>query len=87
MTAKINIEELVIENFNRVDHKYQNMLAVMAMIIMGVPAKKIPIDLAANMLCMIPKIAGEDVMTAMNDARRLVEIFSERVEALENRAN
>lgn len=87
MTAKINIEELVIENFNRVDRRYQAMLVSMVMIMMGTAAKKIDIDIAANLICFIPEIAGEDVRTAMNDAKRLEELFRERVEALENRAN
>lgn len=87
MIDKIDLRELIVENFDRVDGRYQAMLASMGLIMLATATKKLDIHVAANLLCMIPEIAGEEPRTAMNNARRLVELFNERVEALENRAN
>lgn len=86
MTAPIDLSELIIENFDRVDRRYQAMLMAMATVMLGSAAKQISLDVASHLLCVIPEIAGESTKKSIDDAKRLVELFHEATEKMENRS-
>ena len=77
MSKQVNLSELIVENFDRVDIRYQNMLIAMTTILLAYKANNISLDVAAMLMTIIPNLVGEDVEKAIDDSKRFMELYNE----------